>query len=95
MADSPLHDADGPISIDILSNGSSIPDTYEVLSVRTRNELNRVAEAMITVGDGDPASQKFPVADSDDFKPGSEIEIKSGYAIGPNQYSTVSLLQFD
>ena len=80
MADSPLHDADGPISIDILSNGSSIPDTYEVLSVRTRNELNRVAEAMITVGDGDPASQKFPVADSDDFKPGSEIEIKSGYA---------------
>ena len=80
MADSPLHDADGPVSIDILCNGSSIPDTYEVLSVRTRNELNRVAEAMITVSDGDPASQKFPVADSDDFKPGSEIEIKSGYA---------------
>lgn len=80
MADSPLLDTDGPVSISILCNGSSIPDTYEVYSVRTRSELNRVAEALIVVGDGDPATQKFQVADSDNFKPGSEIEIKSGYA---------------
>ena len=83
MTDSPLLDADGPVTVEILSSGNRIPDTVEIHAVRTRSELNRVAEAVIILGDGNPATQEFPVTDGDEFKPGSEIEIKAGYANQP------------
>lgn len=79
MADSPSKGSDGPVDIEIKSAGNVIPDTYGIFSVRTRTELNRVAEAVIVLGDGDIAKQEFPISDSADFEPGTEIEIKAGY----------------
>ena len=80
MADSPLHDAEGPVSIEIRSNDDVVPDTLNIYSIRTRSEMNRVSEALIVVGDGDPSTGEFAVADSPHFKPGALIEIKAGYA---------------
>ena len=80
MADSPLLNTEGPVSIEVRSDGAPVPDTFEIFSVRTRSEFNRVSEAIIVVGDGDPSSRQFPVADGAQFKPGTPIEVKAGYA---------------
>lgn len=80
MADSPSNGADGPVEVEIRSNGSKLPDTVEILAVRTRSEFNRVSEAMIVFADGNAATQEFNVADSDKLVPGAEIQILAGYA---------------
>ncbi|MEM8998645.1 MAG: type VI secretion system tip protein VgrG [Bacteroidota bacterium] len=79
MATSPFVEGTNLISFTILSEGTEIPSTYEVLSIRTEQFVNRVAEAEIVLRDGNTAKQTFAISDSDTFKPGNEIEIKLGY----------------
>lgn len=79
MPVSPINEKTDLISFEILSAGAIIPDTYEVVSIRTEQDLNRIALAEIVLLDGSTANQTFEIADSDTFKPGSEIEIKLGY----------------
>lgn len=63
----------------INSGGSEVNESYRVSSIVVSREVNRVASARIVIYDGDPASQEFSISDSDDFKPGAEIEILAGY----------------
>jgi len=79
MPNSPLKVDASIVSYTILSAGSEIPATYEILDLRIDQHINKIAEAEITVRDGNTASQTFEITDSDTFKPGSEIEIKLGY----------------
>jgi len=79
MAVSPISPETNLVTFDVLSGGMAIPETYGVLEIRIEKHLNRIAEAEITLRDGDAAEQTFDVTDSDTFKPGSEIEIKLGY----------------
>lgn len=79
MADSPETNSDGPVEITVKSGGAAIADTIDVLSVRTRAEMNRIPEAVLVIADGDIPAQEFPIADADTFKPGAEIEIAAGY----------------
>lgn len=79
MAESPLVGADGPVTLEIKSNGVKIGDMVGVLSVTTRAEMMRIPEAVIVVEDGDPASTEFPVADGSTFAPGAAISISAGY----------------
>ncbi len=79
MPSSPITEQSNLTSFTILSAGSEIPSTYEVLEIRTEQQINKIAEAEIVLRDGNPASQTFDVADPDTFKPGTEIEIKLGY----------------
>lgn len=82
MADSPDLAASGPVTIVVKSEGRTIADTFEVMSIRTRTEINRIPEAVIVLLDGDPALQDFPVTDSEDFAPGKAITIEAGYGDG-------------
>lgn len=79
MPVSPIHEETNLISFGIFSAGREIPGTYEVVSIRTEQHLNRIALAEIVLLDGNAAKQTFDVTDSDTFKPGAEIEIKLGY----------------
>jgi Rhs element Vgr protein len=79
MPSSPLKVDASIVSYTILSAGSEIPATYEILDLRIDQHINKIAEAEITVRDGNTATQTFEVTDSNTFKPGSEIEIKLGY----------------
>ena len=79
MANSPLIDGTNLCSFEILSNGSEIPSTYEILSIRVDRHLNRIAEAEIVLRDGSPSDQTFEITDANTFKPGSSIDIKLGY----------------
>jgi Rhs element Vgr protein len=79
MPSSPIAEDTSLISFNILSNGSDLPTAYEVLDIRIEQHINRISEAEITLRDGSAADLTFEVTDSDNFKPGAEIEIKLGY----------------
>ncbi len=63
----------------IRSDGSDVSRTYHVASILAHRELNRIPFATVIIEDGDPASESFPVSNTDDFRPGRELEILLGY----------------
>lgn len=71
-------DSDLP-TFTILSNGEAIKEEYQILSINVKRIANRITDATIIVFDGDPSIEDFPVSNSPDFIPGSEIEIQAGY----------------
>ncbi len=79
MPSSPIAEETNLTSFNILSEGTAIPETYEILEIRIERHINRIAEAEIILLDGSAADQTFDVADSNTFVPGAEIEIKLGY----------------
>ena len=79
MADSPAIGGSGVVRLSLTSNGNAVPGTVQVVSVSVHKAVGRVPQAEIVVLDGDMPNKDFPVSNTDDFKPGSEIEIKAGY----------------
>lgn len=63
----------------IKAAGAEVTGEYQIKTIVVSREFNRVASAEILVHDGDPAAETFKVSESDDFKPGNEIEITAGY----------------
>lgn len=86
MADSPLMGSTGVVSVAILSNGTAIADTIQIVSVEITYGVNKIPSAKITLLDGDMPSNDFPVSNADDFIPGAVITINAGYA---NQTTTI------
>jgi Rhs element Vgr protein len=79
MASSPLVESTTVFSFSILSGGSEIPDSYEVMGLTITEKINTIAQAQITLKDGSSIDETFQVTDGTVFKPGAEIEIKLGY----------------
>ena len=63
----------------IVSGGTEVSRTHNVLSIIINKEVNRIPSATIIITDGDPAAQSFEISNKADFEPGKEIEIKLGY----------------
>jgi Rhs element Vgr protein len=81
MADRLKDIVQSPVTYKIFTDGSETPGSYQVMSVLTHKEVNKVASAFIQVMDGGFADEeKYEISDSGDFNPGSEIEIAAGYA---------------
>ena len=80
MADSPNTDSDGVVSFTIEANGSAISDEIQVLSIEVSKTINRIGGAILVFQDGDMPTKDFELSNEDDFKPGSEVVIKAGYA---------------
>ena len=66
------------VTFAILIEGSEIDQTYQVMSVVTTKEVNRIPSAQIILRDGNAAEETFEASESDDFIPGKKIEIKFG-----------------
>ncbi|WP_299605408.1 type VI secretion system tip protein VgrG [uncultured Aquimarina sp.] len=79
MASSPIVEGNHLVTFTITSGGSDIPDTYQILDIKTTQEVNKIAEAEITILDGNTATQDFEITSADTFAPGAEIEISLGY----------------
>jgi Rhs element Vgr protein len=63
----------------ILIGGSELNNAYQVVSVDVSKSFNKMSGAKIVVIDGDPAKEDFEISNTDDFKPGNEIEVQAGY----------------
>lgn len=79
MADSPLLNSTGVISIKISSNDKDIADTTQIVAIEVICGVNKIPAARITILDGDMPNNDFPVSNADDFKPGAVIDISAGY----------------
>ncbi len=69
----------GLVSFQILSNGSVIPGTYEIISIQVHREINQIPTCEIQVLDGSSSRETFPISEGSAFVPGAEIEVKVGY----------------
>ncbi len=72
------------VTTTILSSGRPIDPSYELMSVDIISEANRIPRAQLVLIDGDAAQQRFPISDTDTFKPGSPIEINLRYEGEPH-----------
>jgi len=84
VADSPNLDGGGVVKLSLFSNGTAIDETIQIISVNVNKAINKIPFAKIVLLDGDMPEQDFPVSNSDDFKPGSEIKISAGYDVDEN-----------
>ncbi|MEX6627291.1 type VI secretion system tip protein VgrG [Tenacibaculum salmonis] len=80
MASSPIISGNNLVSFIITSEGDAIPDSYGVMSVSISQEVDTIAQAQITIRDGNPSTQMFEIADATTFSTGNAIEISLGYA---------------
>lgn len=78
MVGSPSAAPDGPVRVTITSDGQPIADDIAIFAVEVRAAIGRIPSATIIVGDGDMPTNKWPIADSATFVPGTAITIKAG-----------------
>lgn len=81
MPVSPLEDSDGDVFVSVLSAGTALPDSVNIVSVEIHRALGRIPSARIVIADDseeDPA-QRMVLADSDQLAPGKAVQIKAGY----------------
>jgi Rhs element Vgr protein len=74
-----LTSENGPISFEILINGSAIPSTSEVISIDVKTEINHIPSANLVLNEGSPNYTEPLLSESDDFVPGNKIEVRLGY----------------
>ncbi|MBK8983226.1 MAG: type VI secretion system tip protein VgrG [Ignavibacteria bacterium] len=67
------------VTYSILIDGAEIPASIPVTRITIQREVNKIPFAKITISDGDPSEEDFPVSNEDYFIPGKEIEFKLGY----------------
>ena len=79
MANSPTVDSSGVLKINLLSEGTAVASTVEIVSIDVTNAVNRISSAVIVLNDGDMPTGEFPLSDAATFKPGSAITIQAGY----------------
>ncbi len=79
MANSPIVQNADLVTFTIKSEGSAIPTTYQVISIKVERMVNRIPICEIELVDGNPAKEDFPISDSDTFVPGNKIEVEAGY----------------
>ncbi len=76
----PVNGEASVVTFTLLSDGNELPETFEVLSILTAREINRIPWAKIVFRDGDPAAETFELSSEDDLLPGKVLEIRAGYA---------------
>jgi len=79
MAISPQQDAEGVVRVSVLSNGSRVDDTVQLVSVEVRHAANKISSARLVLLDGDMPNGSFPLSDTDTFQPGAVITLRAGY----------------
>ena len=73
-----LQDPD-TITLSLKSNGKEMTSLYQVHSIFVGTAVNRIPLARITLLDGSAADETFAASASDDFAPGSPVEVAAGY----------------
>jgi Rhs element Vgr protein len=66
-------------SVKVFISGEALSGEIQVLSVEVSQYANKIATARVILLDGDAAEQTFKISEMEQFKPGTDIEIKAGY----------------
>lgn len=77
------------VTVTIKCEGKTLPAEYELLSIETSNEVNRIPSATLVFVDGNPSKQQFGLSDQTFFEPGKTVEIQLRYEDGKKNSATV------
>lgn len=75
----------GIVTMEVLSENKSIPETFEIYSVTVNLELNQKSEAVIHILDGKSYTDNFEVSNSEILDFGNKITIELGHDSKNNQ----------
>ncbi|MCX6853805.1 MAG: Rhs element Vgr protein, partial [Verrucomicrobia bacterium] len=67
------------LTLSLKSNGKEMSGIAQIYSISISTAVNRIPLARVVLLDGNVASETFEISASDDFAPGSPIEISAGY----------------
>ena len=80
MPESPLKNTGGVVESTLFCNGKALPTSTIIRSADVDYRINGIPKATIVLEDGNMAEGKFDLCESDQLKPGTEIELKAGYS---------------
>lgn len=75
----PIDSLNETVSYALIFNKKPLPSSFEVFSISVHKEVNKISRASLKFLGGDPKLNSFDEAESNLFKPGTEVEIKLGY----------------
>lgn len=78
-AASPAKNAGSRVAFSIKVDGKAIDSAWQVVSIDTWNQVNRVPKAQIVLYDGSPSRSTFAISSLDVFLPGNRVEIAAAY----------------
>ena len=78
MADSPSKYAGRILACKVFCDGKALDDSFGLISVHIRLELDRIGRATLLFNAGDMDRQVFDETDSGSFKPGTPIRVDAG-----------------
>jgi Rhs element Vgr protein len=67
-------------TVEVSIEGQALSRSYKLIEFIVVKEVNRIAFAKLLFADGDVATGKFPLSDSDLMDSGKEIQISCGYS---------------
>ncbi len=67
------------ITIEVKSEGTLIPEQYQVESIIIQNEVNKIPIAKLIIIDGNASEESFTVSNDEIFVPGKRIDVAVGY----------------
>lgn len=79
MSVSPEKNSEGLVTFTIYSEGNKISDSFEMVSIRVRKEVNRISRAILVFEAGNMPMKEIPESDDETFAPGKEIRVEAGY----------------
>lgn len=79
MSQSPEHNSDGLITYSVYSENTKIKDSFGVISIWIRKEVNRIGKAQLILEAGNLPKQEIPESEDETFAPGKSIRIEAGY----------------
>lgn len=84
MPESPLRHAEGVVENVLFCKGKALPTSTIIRSADVEYRINSIPKATIVLEDGNKTEGKFDLCESDQLKPGTEIELKAGYSTQMN-----------
>ncbi len=75
----PVKSFTGTVTYRILVDGKELPMSFELYSLTTHKEVNRIPFAKLVFRDGSAAEEDFEASNAPELSPGKEVEIQAGY----------------
>lgn len=76
---SPEVEAGSRVAFTIKVKGKAIDSSWQVVSVDTWSNVNRVPKAQVVLYDGSPSRSTFAISATDTFLPGNELQVTAAY----------------
>ncbi|MBD3421972.1 MAG: type VI secretion system tip protein VgrG [Chitinivibrionales bacterium] len=67
------------VTFRIVIDGVELGSEYHLVALSVTRTVNKIPSAVMTLLDGDPAQEDFPLSNSDLLVPGKQIELLAGY----------------